>query len=200
MLRSLSFLLQRLHSLLDELLDLILLLLILLLRALNFLEKFNFGLLSLLLDEVELLLVEGVMVLDRSLEVGFDLLQLFWDALDSRSLSVFHDKDVVVPSLEIITIDLNVLLVHDLSETIDILKLFLDNILVTITDDSNKEIQEYDQENDDVENVEDRPDDSDHDLRENGIVVEAVHPVSILRCRNIPDSVPGGLHDVDNNV
>jgi 5'(3')-deoxyribonucleotidase len=71
---------------------------------------------------------------------------------------------VVVPSLKVITIDLNVLLVHDLSETIDVLNLFLDNILVAITDNSDKEIQEYNQEDDDVENIEDQPDDTDHEL------------------------------------
>jgi 5'(3')-deoxyribonucleotidase len=71
---------------------------------------------------------------------------------------------VVVLSLKIITIDLNVLLVHDLSETIDVLNLFLDNILVAITDNSDKEIQEYNQEDDDVENIEYQPDDTDHEL------------------------------------
>jgi 5'(3')-deoxyribonucleotidase len=71
---------------------------------------------------------------------------------------------VVVPSLKVITIDLNVLLVHDLSETIDVLNLFLDNILVAITDNSDKEIQEYNQEDDDVENIEYQPDDTDHEL------------------------------------
>jgi 5'(3')-deoxyribonucleotidase len=71
---------------------------------------------------------------------------------------------VVVPSLKVITIDLNVLLVHYLSETIDVLNLFLDNILVAITDNSDKEIQEYNQEDDDVENIEDQPDDTDHEL------------------------------------
>lgn len=71
---------------------------------------------------------------------------------------------MVVPSLKVITIDLNVLLVHDLSETIDVLNLFLDNILVAITDNSDKEIQEYNQEDDDVENIEDQPDDTDHEL------------------------------------
>lgn len=71
---------------------------------------------------------------------------------------------MVVPSLKVITIDLNVLLVHDLSETIDVLNLFLDNILVAITDNSDKEIQEYNQEDDDVENIEDQPDNTDHEL------------------------------------
>jgi 5'(3')-deoxyribonucleotidase len=71
---------------------------------------------------------------------------------------------VVVPSLKVITIDLNVLLVHYLSETIDVLNLFLDNILVAITDNSDKEIQEYNQEDDDVENIEYQPDDTDHEL------------------------------------
>lgn len=61
-------------------------------------------------------------------------------------------------SLEIVTIDLNVFLVHDLSETIDILNLLLDNQLISIADNSDKEVQEYNEEQDDVQEVENQPD------------------------------------------
>ena len=71
---------------------------------------------------------------------------------------------MVINSYIVITIDLDILLVHVLSETIDVLNLFLDNILVSITDNSDKEIQEYNEENDDVENIEDQPDNTDHEL------------------------------------
>lgn len=185
---------------LDEFLDFFELVFIALLSTLDLSKKFDFGVMGLLLDEVKLLLVEGEMVLNGCFEVALDFLKLFRNTLDSWSLSVGHEKDMAELPLEIITIDLNVLLVHDLSETIDILNLLLDNQLISIADNSDKEVQEYNEEQDDIQEVENQPDYWHHNVGEYGIVVDTIHPVFILRRGNITNSVSGSLQYINNYI
>jgi hypothetical protein len=192
-----------LQGVLKKSLDSVKLLPVLSLLVINLDAELHLGILRLLLDERELFLVEVVLRSDGIANDPFQLLELVGNTHGLFRVFWGHKEKVVAAFFEgILAPNFDVFLCKLGSEEVDVVGRLLGNFTICLRNDSDQEVHENDQQEDNVGEVEDHPDDTDHDFREEPIVIvfNLCFPEQVFRSGDISDGVSSGLHDVYKEI
>lgn len=191
------------QGLFTESLDGIELLLVLGLLVVNLVTDLHLGVLSLLLDESNLVPVELVLIRNGITNYLLHKFELIWDAQNSVLGLFSHEEDhVAALSESVLTPNLDVFLSELRSEHVDVVDGLLGNFSISLGNDSDQEIHENDQKKDDVGEIEDCPNGSNHEFGEEPVVTsfDLGFPEEVLWSGDISDGVSGGLHDIDQEI
>lgn len=165
----------------------------------NFLAKLGLGIRSLPLDERKLFLIEPVLLINGITNHLFQLFELNWNTLSLFLILLGHKENLVATFFErILAPNFNIFLRKLRSKEVDIVDRFLSNFTVSLWDDSDEEVHKNDQKEDDVGEVEDDPNDSDHDFGEEPVMTmfNLCFPEHVLGSGDISNGISCGLHDV----
>lgn len=114
------------------------------------------------------------------------------------------EQDHVEPlSVNNFTPNLNILFQKLIFEEVNVTSLEFLAIYVGVSDESNQEVEQDDEEKDNVHDEEHEPDQKDHDRWENAIlfwIINTLCPERILRCSNITNRVSESLHKVNGET
>jgi hypothetical protein len=160
-----------------------------------------FGLQICLLDQGQFL---DVFTLLSVHIVGEGLAHVFNEIHDALILccldSSDQENDRELISKNLFTKDLNELLVKIGSVAVDVVQIHRQNLGIGLGHNGDEEVHKANEENDDVNNIEDRPNKVNHSCGKNSILLTITHsccPIRVFRNSNITDGVSCGLHQVN---